>query len=682
MRKTEITFNCARFALALVGLALVVWLASFGQVTPVASQTAQHSIDTVRMLMPPNPAIGINRRAYGATAVGGYRHELAADAGSTWNRWPLYWHGVEDQQGRDYSEYDASVVGDLTRGVNLELVLLGTPFHRSSKAEDFRGSTPLNLSLPVFADGTDEPGQGKTINQDNYWASFVHETVHRYKPNGELYRLGRLPAGVGVRYWEIWNEPDVAFYWSGRGPGTEVGDYYRLLKVAALAARSADPEARIIIGGLSFWGSEHWIHQLFELIKADPEAAAQRDFFDVVAWHVYSRTVDMFNRSTWSRHQLADFGFANKEVWINETNIPVWGDPTPEEREPRTHRGTPEEQASFILQGHAYAYAGGADRILSFMLYDDCWQWGEHYGLVRNPPGQYPIDDCSSDGEPRPAYYAYKLAALYLNDIRSREIMSLGDGGGVEVVRFDTGNGARVSVVFNKFGYQQTVDIGVRSRAWLIDQSGATTVLEPDAQGRVMVTAPGATANDAAPHEEPVYIVGGRTSLLVEPAPGGEPSLLQNGVLLHNPFFVNWQLDGKRAEMVAVPWSATRTAALHLEPPYSYSAMRQTVDLPAGSQPVLRFTYAIGTSQPPTASGGQYLTSFSVLAEAEDGLVQRLLVDTRPLNATPVALDLSAFAGRRTTLTFKVSGSDYPMTAYVTKISLFPYSIVLPGVAR
>ena len=53
--------------------------------------------------------------------------------------------------------------------------------------------------------------------------------------------------GHNVRY-EIWNEPNVAAFWS---PSPNPAEYKRLLREAAAAVRRADPSARVSSGGLS-----------------------------------------------------------------------------------------------------------------------------------------------------------------------------------------------------------------------------------------------------------------------------------------------------------------------------------------------------------------------------------------------------------------------------------------------
>ena len=53
---------------------------------------------------------------------------------------------------------------------------------------------------------------------------------------------------MGVTHWEMWNEPDVPFFWDANQT-----DYARLLKVGYLATKHADPAARVIFGALAMW---------------------------------------------------------------------------------------------------------------------------------------------------------------------------------------------------------------------------------------------------------------------------------------------------------------------------------------------------------------------------------------------------------------------------------------------
>jgi hypothetical protein len=679
------------------------------------------------LLVPPNSRFGLSRASFGADAVPGYRQELSAQAGAAWNRWPFYWYLVETEQGLDYAAYDRAVAEDAIRGTNLDLVLMGTPQYfaptgkptatptsvpptptpppstptaspatptpqlgqtptaapsatpQAAEAPAYsQAMTPPNLDKPVFADGTDNFAPGKAINPENFWARFVNSTVQRYRPDGGLYAEGLLPKGVGVRYWEIWNEPDVDFYWSGRGPGTEVKDYFRLLKVANLAAKSADPAATLIIGGLSYWGRESWLEELLDAIAADPGSKARNQYFDVIAWHVYSRPLDLYIRASWTRKLLSDRRLANKQVWINETNIPVWGDKTPPVDEPGNHRGSPEEQASFILQAYAYAFAGGADKVFTFMLYDDCWQWGEHYGLVRNPPGEYKIDDCAGDGRPRPGYAAYKVAATYLRDVKSSRLYTAGPDSKADVATFEVDGGLRVTVAWNKSATPFSIDLPLSRSALLVDQSGAILPVKPNSKGAYTLYLPAATANDALEGEQPNFIVGGRTYTLVELANPGATGLMVNGGFEMQPRFAAWITEGSVPLLSPFALNGRYSASLKVIPPAGgTSTVRESIILPPGGKPSLTFAYAIATSQS-KGLADERKSVFRVTVRAPDEPERVIFTETSPTDWVARRLDLSAYAGKVLTVTFSVTGSEEALTAYVDGVSLSTYQVYLP----
>ncbi|MCL4464598.1 MAG: hypothetical protein M1401_15225 [Chloroflexi bacterium] len=704
-------------------IATLLPMVANGQTAPVEETSVAD------LLLPPNFRFGLSRASFGADVQPGYQQGLSAQAGASWNRWPLYWYLVENGKGLDYSAYDRAVAEDAIRGTNLDLVLMGTPkdFAPTGKPKPTpappsptpasptltasaaiptpvagqtpaagpsepaqaaepppysQAATPPNLDQPVFADGSDNLAPGKQINPDNYWARFVNSTVQRYRPGGGLSAEGLLPKGVGVRYWEIWNEPDVTFYWSARGPNTEVRDYFRLLKVAYLAAKAADPEAVLIIGGLSYWGRESWLEDLLNAIAADPASGARNQYFDVIAWHVYSRPLDLYIRASWTRKLLADRHLANKQVWINETNIPVWGDSTPAMVDPGSHRGSPEEQASFTLQAYAYAFAGGADKVFTFMLYDDCWQWGEHYGLVRNPPGPYKIDDCAADGRPRPGYAAYKVAAAYLRDIKSSRLFTAGPDGKANVATFEVDGGLRVIVAWNKSSSAFSVDLPLTRPALLVDQSGATLLVRPNNKGAYTLNLPPATDNDAPSGEPPNFIVGGRTYVLVELADAPASGQLINGGFEMQPRFAAWITEGSPPMLAPLSRTGRYAASLKVSPPVGgISQMRQSIIVPADGKPLLTFSYAIFTAQS-RGLAEQRQSTFKVTARAPGEPEKALLMETLGTDWVTRRLDLRSYAGKVLTITFTVAGQEEAFTAFVDNVSLSTYQIYLPLVPK
>jgi hypothetical protein len=114
-------------------------------------------------------------------------------------------------------------------------------------AEDWQNEyyIPKNLYAPIFDDGG-------AINPDNYWAAYIYGVVSHYKDH--------------IKLWHIWNEPDwvadwhVVETWTSEPPtkaqlprfNGSIYDYVRMLRVAKVAARAADPDALIATGGIGY----------------------------------------------------------------------------------------------------------------------------------------------------------------------------------------------------------------------------------------------------------------------------------------------------------------------------------------------------------------------------------------------------------------------------------------------
>ncbi|HEV7732680.1 MAG TPA: hypothetical protein VGR62_10985 [Candidatus Binatia bacterium] len=87
-----------------------------------------------------------------------------------------------------------------------------------------------------------------------------------------------------VRYWEIWNEPDIPLYWQ-----STAAEFSSLVRVTAEALRDVDPEARLV---LNFTPDD------VELDPFESEVIATAgDVLDVFGWHYgHVDTVDTAKR--------------------------------------------------------------------------------------------------------------------------------------------------------------------------------------------------------------------------------------------------------------------------------------------------------------------------------------------------------------------------------------------------
>lgn len=402
-------------------LVLLLLLSTLLLVSPGAAQD-----DFIR-----SPRLGITFISSLDSPRNEHRYQRALLIGVGWNRWPLYWDRVETATGSyDWSRYDQLVSDDLRHGLQINAILLGRPaFYQD-------GGSINGLQSPVFADGSDTAAPDKTPNLANPWATFVYQAVMRYKPDGLLATQQGWPRGVGVRVWEAWNEPDISMFWNG-----SVEEYARLLKVTYLAAHAADPNTRVMFGGLAYNNPDlnDWLAKVLALIARDPAREANNWFMDAVAVHnyTYPRRSGLMVRRV--RQNLEAYGL-ERPIWLNESGVPVWDDypgPTWTASNPAEHvlRATLAQQAAFVVQSTAYAWAEGAEVVFFHQLFDDCGNqpfgtnfpphdgslcvngapcWGDAHGLYRNDRDAECFSQHPLPGTLRPAASAfYRLAQVF-----------------------------------------------------------------------------------------------------------------------------------------------------------------------------------------------------------------------------------------------------------------------------
>ncbi|MFQ5594056.1 MAG: carboxypeptidase regulatory-like domain-containing protein [Anaerolineae bacterium] len=472
------------------------------------------------------------------------RYQRAVEAGAGWTRYEIRWDEIESSAGFDYAKQDNIVRRDVANGLKVDAIFNATPAsyatsglawvpgprvgQRAFTSAQLAGlaaatSAPANLYEPIFADGTDTPAPGKAINPDNYWARFVRKTVERYMPGGTLATDEGWPDGAGIRLWEIWNEPDRAF-WTGT-----VEDYYRLLKVAYLVIESTDQEATVMLAGLAHWPdpnwppSVDWFPNFLNTVASDPLPAmrdAYNQYFDAAAWHWYSNPRHLYEKTVEMRSLMADYGITGKSIWVNESGVSIWDEyPGPTEDPDSPGRATTEEQAAWVLQGFAEGFAADVERIFFFQLYDDCgngpFSW-DAYGLIRNPEGSAGEGVCAphpdSPGVPRPAYTAYQVAAQEFRDVeptwRYHDYAS-----GLGRVALFRPPDERVLVMWNWSFADKTFNIiATGDSGELIDVAGASQAVTP-AGGSYAIPLPAATNDN---WDQAGAMIGGQPYILVE----------------------------------------------------------------------------------------------------------------------------------------------------------------------
>jgi hypothetical protein len=476
------------------------------------------------------------------------RYQKAISTGAGWNRWPLYWYRVEPKANGvfDWNYGDGVVAQDLAHGFKTELILMGTPAEyatggtadvpppqvgrRPADWDDGRFSllapvspastTPQGLYASVFTDGSDLPGPGKVINPNNRWARFVFEVVKHYRP-------------LGVTHYEIWNEQDYSFFWTGT-----LADYARLLKVAYLAAEQADPAAMILFGGLANFEQPAFLENVLTIYAADPLAPSYHWFFDILATHSYSTAWESWYH-VWRADRTMRYRGLDKEIWLNESGSPAWDDyPGPTWDPESWLRSTMEEGAAYVIQSALYAKYAGASRIFHFQLYDDCGNCpagsdfppdspqlctpggssclcaGDAFGLYRNRwdavcYSRHPEPDTS-----RPAFKAFQVLVDHLGGLEP--LWRAGPGTQEWIAFYRPATHQRVLALWSLVGSSQTAVVtAVGSSARLVDQSGTVTTLTPQNGVYTLQLGP-ATNQNSSSTPWSAYSIGGPPLILIE----------------------------------------------------------------------------------------------------------------------------------------------------------------------
>lgn len=397
------------------------------------------------------------------------------------------------------------------------------------------------LMEPIFADGSDVPEPGKDVNPDNPWALFVQAAVERYRPGGILARAEGWATGVGVRVWEIWNEPDYTFFWSGT-----VSDYARLLKTAYLVIETLDPDATVMVGGLLYPTQANYLAQILSIYQDEPEPEAYDWYMDAVAVHNYGDSW----RSGWLtlvvRQTLVEFGI-EKPIWVTETGVPIWDDyPGPlwtqDDPDARTLLATADEQAAFVIQSAAYAWAEGAQVIIYHQLYDDCGNQppgtdfapsvtegvcrpgeicaGDVFGIYRNPDNAICFSQHPQPNSARPVAAAYTmLAEVFATPFSRRGIIDdVREDDSIVITFTRPATDERIVVAWNTGGEAMELALPAYNEAaslYVYGIEGGQTIRAED--GEYVLTLPAATmARQRFLADRRSVDIGGSPLILVE----------------------------------------------------------------------------------------------------------------------------------------------------------------------
>src|SRR5882757_597293 len=196
---------------------------------------------------------------------------------------------------------------------------------------------------------------------DSYVA-FAKASVNHYK--------GR------IRFWEIWNEPDIGFWQSP----TE--KYIELFNATSKAIKQANPDTQVLNGGLAMVARQPNPNFIRDFLKG-----ADTTYWDIWAYHDYQTFPQMLSRNR-EHQQLYKSKGVSIPTWINEGGFHD------------LNAGGEDEQALTLVKKYATAPALGLSAYFWYDFRDDGVDPKEpehHFGLVKH------------DFSPKPAFAAYQV---------------------------------------------------------------------------------------------------------------------------------------------------------------------------------------------------------------------------------------------------------------------------------
>jgi hypothetical protein len=292
---------------------------------------------------------------------------MLADAGVRWVRTNVSWSGGEPTAK---GSFNSGWLADIDYAV------------QAARAAGIEVLMPIADGVPYWASADPTKYQdGSGGHWNKYWrptnmadyADFVRYVVNRYRV-------------LGVHAYEVWNEPNLTQFWPS---GPNASEYVSMLKPAYTAIKQADPNATVILGGLSK-NDAVFLDNVYR--------AGAAPYFDVAAVHPYTGAVDPTR--CWNdpltgtpakdafcgieavRSVMVQHGDSASELWLTEFG---WSSST------STYGVSEAQQADFLTKAfdklETYPYVTKAFWYTfrnSYWLRDDPASWLANTGLLRS----------------------------------------------------------------------------------------------------------------------------------------------------------------------------------------------------------------------------------------------------------------------------------------------------------
>ena len=205
--------------------------------------------------------------------------KLMKEAGVGIVRMDFLWDEIEPKKGSfDFAKYDCIV--DLLVENNIEIL----------------GLLNYSASWATACSEWNCPPEDSKL-----FVNYAEKVIARYKGK--------------IKYWEIWNEPDSAIYWSKQDG---MKGYCELLRQVYLAAKKINPDCKILNGGLASGAAS--VNRLYD--------NGSKDYFDIMNVHFFESPLHQnaikgaksFIKLTYKI--MSRNGDGHKKIWVTEIGCP------------------------------------------------------------------------------------------------------------------------------------------------------------------------------------------------------------------------------------------------------------------------------------------------------------------------------------------------------------------------
>lgn len=301
------------------------------------------------------PAAGFKKDQYGVTlglagneAYVGQALEKVAGIGVGWARVQCDWRNIEPSD----NNWDWSICDSFVNQVNkngqkpLTLLWLDSKWCRMAAKDD-----PKAKSKPQCT--------------DEQFNDYITQVVTRYKGK--------------VTHYEIGNEPDLMPEWRD-----DPAQYAKTLHLAYQAIKKADPNAKVLNGGLAACSGQNCSKTFAPAIIGDSQYPALENL-DIVNYHTYAKKSDMAALYKTIRSRVG-----NKPIWVTEVGFPSEKAYQDARRPGYGYPAGEEGQAAYLKDVLPYLLGLGVEKVFWYSLIDVPKDKGEFcsYGLMYLPGKQ------------------------------------------------------------------------------------------------------------------------------------------------------------------------------------------------------------------------------------------------------------------------------------------------------